>query len=57
MMYLHMQLVPMSCYISLGDACSKQNISGSSTAGNTSEGRDAHRPASTSSVLNILDLI
>ena len=24
MMYLHMQLVPMSCYISLGDAHSKK---------------------------------
>lgn len=27
-MYLHMQLVPMSCYISLGDARSKKkNVS------------------------------
>ena len=33
MMYLHMQLVSMSCYISLGDACSKQNVSSLSTVG------------------------
>lgn len=38
MMYLHMQLVPMSCYISLGDARSKkkkseQNVSSLSTVG------------------------
>lgn len=32
-------------------------MSGSSTVGNTSEGRDVQRPASASSVLNILDLI